>query len=266
MQKRSDSLLRAIATLGRDALQYEKRHEVNRKSEYFSEPVKALEYFLVRMFYRGRFDWLSEVYAQAALQRVKNFIEHAGWQGLDRLDEEQDPIGLEALKPKDYKFPDADKKMVYDALKVVSGFPDKNVIRYAKQCIEEGKVEDIYKKITSVRYVKDKLACLFLRDVASLYDLIEAISVNKVGYFLPVDTWVKQFCEKLHITKSRKVNEKAVKEAIIRECHKLDPPVQPIYFDHGLWVLSQIPYTMRNLPLIKRSINSLRTIRDSGML
>jgi len=270
MVKERDRLLRAVAVLGQDALEEEKEYEVHKRSNYLSDPTEALLYFLRRMFYRGRFDWLSEVYAEAAAGKVKHFIERTGWQRLDskdnRLDEEQDPIGLKTLNPKGYKFPKADTVMVYDALKVVAVFPKNNVIWHAKECIEEEKVSGMYRKITSVRYVKDKLACLFLRDVASLYGLIEAVSEDEVEYFLPVDTWVKQFCEKLQVIGSRKGDNRTVKKAIISECHRLDPPVQPIHFDHGLWVLSQILYAVKNLQLIERSINSLRIIRDSGML
>ena len=63
--------------------------------------------------------------------------------------------------------------MVYGAWAAVSTMPENNVMKLAKDAIEGGSVQAAYKDITGIKYIKDKLACMFLRDVAYLYDLCD---------------------------------------------------------------------------------------------
>lgn len=254
-----DDLVRAIAQLGKEALAWEKRNDRS-KETYLSSSYEAFLYFLHRMFYRGRFDWLSEHYFQEAAPKVKAFLSRHGWQRPPSKD--TDELGLRKL-PLKYKFPRADFEMVYGAIEAVSKLRENNVVKLAKEAIEAGSVSDLYKQIVSVPYIKDKLACLFLRDVASLYDLIERIT-GGVTYFLPVDTWVRQLCQKLGVG-SEKALAAEVKSGMVEAC-KGRLNVSPIDFDHGLWVVSQLPYVVRNFEFISGNLATIRTLSESSLL
>jgi len=265
-----EEVFRAIADLGADALQDEKIREVGYSNKYLTEPIEALRYFLYRMFFRGRPDRLSEAYANDALQKVRGVIARGGWEALKTQlsdwKEGSDPIGLGSRTLEDYDFPDSDTKMVYDALRELLSLPDKNMVRYAKDCIKTGHIRKVYEKITRIRYVKDKLACMYLRDVAYLYGLLGEIREDEVRYFLPIDTWVRQFCKNLKMVENVKADNELFKERIIEKCSEFSPRISPVCFDHGLWILSQLRYTVKNLDLVKRNTGSLEIIRNSGVI
>jgi len=260
-----EGVLRAIARLGAEALEIEKRTDIGKKEGYLSNPTTALAYFLRRLFYRGRADWLSDIYAEAAIHEVANFVEQNGWEALVSIEQDHDPIGLLKTSPRGYTFPRADIKMVCDSLRLVARLSEHNVVLHTKQCIETRETARLYEEIVRIRYVKDKLACLFLRDTASLFDLFETIDRDEIRYFLPVDTWVRQLCKRFGLVGDVSDNN-SFKDAMIRTCGGVAPPASPIYFDHGLWVLSQMTYTVRNLELVRNNLESLRAIRDSRIL
>jgi hypothetical protein len=259
-----DDLVRAIAQLGKEHLAWEKQKDLPKKERYLSDPCESFLYFLRRMFFRGRPDWLSEVYANETLPKVEGFLKRAGWgqapnKGTDELN-----LGAMTNKHKKYKFPSADFKMVYGAIEAVSRLPENNVVKLAKEAIEEGSVSGLYKRIFRVPCIKDKLACMFLRDVGSLYDLLEEITDEDVDFFLPVDTWVRQFCHKLRVC-SENAKDPEVKSGMVEAC-KGRINVSPIDFDHGLWVVSQLPYVMSNFEFIARNVSTMRIISESSLL
>ena len=282
MIQERDELFQAIAQLGKYALEEEKKDYVDDRDKFLSDSVEGFRYFLFRMFFRGRFDWLSEWYANEALKKILPYIREKGWEQLRSniqfLNESEDPIGLKEKSEskgiptvdkgisKGYKFPGADAKMVYGSLRKALNMPYNNPVRYAKECIEQNKVHDIYRQIIRIPYVKDKLACLFLRDVSVLYDLTNNIQRDEFRFFLPVDTWVKRFCQRLQIIDNQYVDNETVKRYLISECYSVTPPVQPIQFNHGLWVLSQISYTVKYLHVIEKCMDSLKKVKQSRML
>jgi hypothetical protein len=269
MIKERDELFQAIAQLGKYALEEEKKDYVNDRDKLLHDSTEGFGYFLFRMFFRGRFDWLSELYANETLKKVLPYIKERGWEQIKSrpqfLSESKDPIGLKSTSS-GYKFPEADARMVYGSLRIALNMPYNNPVRYAKECIEQNKVRDIYGQIIRIPYVKDKLACLFLRDVSVLYDLTNNIQRDDFRFFLPIDTWVKRFCQQLQIIDNQSVDNETVKNNLIKECDECAPPVHPIQFNHGLWVLSQITYTLRYLQVIEKCEDSLKIIKQSRML
>jgi hypothetical protein len=259
--KMEDDLVVAIAQLGKEALAWEKQKDLPKKETYLSNPNEAFLYFLSKMFYTGRPERLAEHYSQAAGRKVEEFLRRHGWQRPPSKD--KDELVLKEPTSLNYKFPSADFEMVYGAIEAVSKLTGNNVVRLAKEAIEEGSVSDLYKKITEIHGIKDKLTCLFLRDVASLYDMTGGIT-GEVTYFLPVDTWVRKLCKKLGVV-SEKAKDAEVQSGMVKACkEKLN--VSPIDFDHGLWVLSQLRSAMPYFEVIANNLPTMRTLSESSLL
>jgi len=262
MESMEEGLAIALAELGKLSLEYEKQSHMEYKDLYLSTPKEALAYFLTPLFYRGRFDWLSEIYAKEAVSRVRKFIESQGWR---EPDESRDELGLsKPVMDSGYKFPKADQRMVYGAVRLTIKVPSKNVVFEAKSSIESKAARKIYDRIVEIPYVKDKLTCLFLRDLASLYDLIDKVTED-VDLFLPIDTWVRQYCERLKIASASTSNEE-IKQKMIETCNSFTQHVPVICFDHGLWVTSQLQYFVHNFDFLGSVRSQLGVVAKSELI
>jgi len=254
-----DELVRTFAQLGEALLAWETKKDHLRKEEYLlkHKAKEAFLYFLERMFYRGRADSLSLRFFSGARPKVEHFLSRPdAWS--KTLSKETDDLDLR--KPPGELTNDADIEMVYGAIAAVSGMPENNVMKLAKDEIEGRSVKAAYDKITDIKYIKDKLTCMFLRDVAYLYDLCDNITNDDVKYFLPVDTWVLQWCRKLGVLSEEKAPRDKVKMRMVEEC--AISGVSPIYFDHGLWGMSQLQYVLGNFGFVEQNLQTLRKISD----
>jgi hypothetical protein len=263
-----DKLLKEIEVLGRDALEKERSLELKMKDTYLEDWKQAFFYFTTRMSYRGRFDWLSEEYAQYAHQKVESYLQDKTPSQLvaerPHLNSKDNPIGF--TKTRDgHAYPYADREMVYGALKKMPEIPNSNFVEYARKSLAGGDLDECYRQIDAIPSVGDKLVCMYLRDVTLLYDLENKVAASHLGLLLPVDTWVRKFCRRLGISSSDDEDE-LVKNKMIEACASLNPPLSPILFDHGLWTLSQIQYAIKNYDLIARNLSLIQALGASGFL
>ena len=63
---------------------------------------------------------------------------------------------------------------------------------------------------------------------------------------------------------SAKVKSSKVKSSMVEACAKI-PGVSPIYFDHGLWGMSQLQYALWHFDFVDQNLPTLRTISESEL-
>lgn len=93
---------------------------------------------------------------------------------------------------KNKKGRDRDRLMIINFLTLITEIHDKNIIRYLKEKIENGKIKDAYHTLRKVISIGDKIACLLLRDIVLLYDLEDYISDDDKVFIMPMDTWLRK--------------------------------------------------------------------------
>jgi hypothetical protein len=125
---------------------------------------------------------------------------------------------------------------------------EKSIYNYVKTLLQEGRVEQAYSFVRSIRGVGSKITSLYLRDVAYL----ELDSAKHDHYLLqPIDTWLDQVIEIiLNHTGEKSPTKTSDKQKLIvelcREAH-----CSPIDFNQGAWfagsILAQDYGTFKNV-------------------
>ena len=131
---------------------------------------------------------------------------------------------------------ETDREMVIDSLRLVSKLQGYNhsLIKYTIDNVTNENLYHIYDKVTGIRYVGPKTGSLFIRDVVVIYQLEDYLEDNDYQYVQPVDTWVRQMCERFGWVEENTNTEDVVK-IMTQECKKAD--VSPLRFNQGLWYL-----------------------------
>ena len=127
-----------------------------------------------------------------------------------------------------------DREMVIDSLRLVSELTryDHSLIKYTIENVKN--LPQVYDTITNIRYVGPKTGSLFIRDAAVFYKLEDRLKENDHQYVQPVDTWVRQMCERFGWIEEN-TNTKNIVKTMTQECKKAD--VSPLRFNQGLWYL-----------------------------
>lgn len=107
-----------------------------------------------------------------------------------------------------------------------------SLIRYTVENVRN--LPQVYDTITSIRYVGPKTGSLFIRDVVVFYQLEGRLQDDDYQYIQPVDTWVRQMCERFGWAK-KNANAKNIVKIMTQECNKAD--VSLPRFNQGLWYL-----------------------------
>ena len=127
-----------------------------------------------------------------------------------------------------------DREMVIDSLRLVSELTkyDHSLIKYTIENMKN--IPQVYDTITNIRYVGPKTGSLFIRDAAVFYKLEDRLKENDNQYVQPVDTWVRQMCERFGWIEEN-ANAKNIVKTMTQECKKAE--VSPLRFNQGLWYL-----------------------------
>jgi hypothetical protein len=184
----------------------------------------SVRFFFGRSFYRGRRDQLSRRFEDRTLDVLtprfsKLEARDAARDGMPvRIDEDLLAAGVNN---------GADRAMVADTLELVFELPNANVVAWAKECIESGKMRVAFNRLLQIRSVGPKIASFFLRDISLLYDLTECIG-DDVDCVQPVDTWVTQVSRALGMAP-------VTPRSINIECRAHG--VDPLKYNAGAWYL-----------------------------
>jgi hypothetical protein len=118
-----------------------------------------------------------------------------------------------------------------------------NVFMWAVDAVRSGKAADAYERLTNIFAVGDKLATFYLRDVALLAGIEDAIQADDYPYFQPVDTWVEQVATSLGLIEREDIGSRsAIKRKLISAC--LAAGVSPLLFNAGAWMVGAHAYRL----------------------
>jgi len=205
---------------------------------------QAFNFFLGRACYQGRTDVQSDrVYERARevleplfldARRDLNYESQKGDNWTEINTQLRERIG----KGKVGKARDVE--MIVSALQFIGALPNKNIVAYSVGEIRGGRLQLHYKQLqrseetTGIRQVGPKVAALYLRDVASLFQLANSVDDSSAFCLQPVDTWVQQIAEKLKIV-DKDADKQTTQRAIVKWCHEQRIP--PIRFNLGAWYM-----------------------------
>lgn len=211
----------------------------------------ALDFFFSRVCFQGRRDDISERVYQAVVavlspifcgeERTANYERerNQAWETLEtRL---RQRIG----KGKVGKARDVD--MVVSTLDFIGQLPMLNVVDYSVGRIRNGEIDKHYAELQRSRnkrgiiQVGPKVASLYLRDVASLYQLEGKVSDEFAFCLQPVDVWVRKLAYKTGIVGSR-ANDREIQEAIISLCKEQE--CSPLQFNQGAWYVGYFAFDL----------------------
>jgi len=123
---------------------------------------------------------------------------------------------------------DEDIMMVLDILKFISE-DRKNIYHYVVDTIANFGLKRVYKELTGMRAISDKIATFIIRDIG----LLNSGLINKdYEMAFPVDTWVNKIADKLGCIGE---NIERTKSCLIENCKKYN--IYPLNFAAGLWFL-----------------------------
>lgn len=131
-----------------------------------------------------------------------------------------------------------DVEMIISALQFIGALPNKNIVAYSVEKIRSGQLQLHYKQLqrseetTGIRQVGPKIAALYLRDIASLFQLTDSVDDSSAVCLQAVDTWVQQIAKRLKIVDEDADNQKT-QDAIVKLCR--EQRISPIRFNQGAW-------------------------------
>jgi len=124
-------------------------------------------------------------------------------------------------------------------LKRLAEKDESNIYNYAKILLKEGQVEKAYAYMASISGVGQKIASLYLRDIA----YIELEPAKHYHYlFQPIDTWIEQAIKIILSYTSDKaptrISYKNKKKLIVELCREAE--CSPIEFNQGAWFAGSV--------------------------
>lgn len=113
---------------------------------------------------------------------------------------------------------------------------DYNIVRWAKEGIENGDISDIYYELQSVRGLGPKITAFFLRDVVSAFEIKEN-DLEPAKYLQPIDIWTRRGAEALSYANERHEslkNDTEFASIIVDASYKAG--VSPSLVNAGIWI------------------------------
>lgn len=199
------------------------------KEKLLNDWKYSLEFFFEHSFMRGRKDTLSLKFLDATIKVLEKTI-------FENLD--YDLTNLENQLKENGVNNGSDRVMVIESVKFIKKIQEFNITDYFIKKLKENQ-EEAYNELISIKFVGDKIATLYIRELCWLFD----ITLKDYKLIFPIDTWVKQIVNKLKMLNERvlsneelkKVGELEVKEKAIKVC--LENDINPIKFNAGVWYI-----------------------------
>jgi hypothetical protein len=152
--------------------------------------------------------------------------------GLNEFNNPLSPKGTSfKLKNKKGEVKDLETRGI-SVVEFVQKLPNRNLVVWAKKELKKDKADKALERIKRITGVKDKIASLFLRDIAVIYDL----HLKKCDLLQPVDIWVLRIIRIIEGDPSLEAKE--CPEWIVRKskgCRKLPEAVNPEAVNQGMW-------------------------------
>lgn len=158
---------------------------------------------------------------------------------------------------------DKDIIMVAEVLKMMcneSLLPasyNRNFYAYTVHSLRQGEIKNIYDKLIGIKFIGDKLASFYLRNVVKLerMDFLEEALEN----YLPIDRWIENICIQLDIFKeSDKLQLK--KSKMTEYCLKND--VNQIEFNQGAWLVGFASFPILMEILHKQQVSDSLDLKE----
>jgi len=230
------------------------------KDKLLNDWYYAFQFFLDHTLLQGRSDRVSKKVVEAVLEvseHNRNIIEEGfksgSWEDLTvKLFER---IGKGKVGKR------ADVNHVIDSLKFLrEKISDRNVVKYTVDEVKAGRVMQVYEELDRIRQVGDKVACFYLRDVVSLFELEACVPKEHRRLLLPIDTWVRKFAKEYLVEGAKDPKDDEIKQKILKVCD--DYGVSPAKLDQGIWYAGFNSYNVLIEILKQVDIN----VANSGMI
>ena len=230
-----NTMRRLILNIANLSEKYHQKHLAARwsKDKLLNDWYCAFEFFLDHTLLQGRSDRVSEKVVEAVFEVFednRNMIEEGfksgSWEDLKgRLFER---IGKGKVGKR------ADVDHVIDSLKFLrEKISDRNVVKYTVDEVKAGRVMQVYEELDRIRQVGDKVACFYLRDVVTLFELEGCVPPEHRRLLLPIDTWVRKFAKEYLVKDAKDPKDDEIKQKILKVCD--DYGVSPAKLDQGIW-------------------------------
>lgn len=210
---------------------FEKKYLNNwNKEKILNDWIYSLKFFFEHSFMRGRRDTLSIKFKDKAIEVLElTFFKNIKYD-LEQLSKDLEQKGVNNK---------GDRIMVCDTIKFIRELQNPNIASYIIAKLKKDEQEAYKELIENIKYVGDKIATLYIRDLCWIFD----IKLKNYKFVFPIDTWVKQIINRLKILDKKilqskelqKVREEEVKEKAINVC--LENDIDPIKFNAGIWYI-----------------------------
>ncbi|PSN94816.1 hypothetical protein B9Q06_08060 [Candidatus Marsarchaeota G2 archaeon ECH_B_2] len=203
------------------------------KDKLLNDWYYAFEFFLDHTLLQGRSDRVSEKVVEAVFEvseHNRNMIEEGFKSGnwKDLMVKLFERIGKGKVGKR------ADVNHVIDSLEFLrEKISDRNVVKYTVDEVKARGVLQVYGELDGIKQVGDKVACFYLRDVVSLFELEGCVPPGDRRLLLPIDTWVKKFAKEYLVEGAKDPKNDEIKQKILKVCD--DYGVSPAKLDQGIW-------------------------------
>ena len=206
-------------------------------NELLKSRKKAIKFFVMNGFWRGRRDEQSALYANCFLKAFeevfddmdlddKNILKEYIGDLLKAYSKEVEGIGYR-INPKDVE-------MIESVFRCFI-MNHSNPVKYIVEEIKEGRIKEVLEELCRIRNWGNKLSSMLLRNIVLYFKLEKYLKEEDYVLFFPMDTHVKQMInllwpESTKISDLNKLARFSVKK--VREMK-----LSPLYVNIGLWLI-----------------------------
>jgi hypothetical protein len=226
----SDHQIRQIQRVAGHSAYYVKDLKTQWPSTVKDDWRMATRFWFDHAFYQGRSDKLSFKFEMKALQVLDEALGvpyDPG--GLSGIDLEADGALETALKsgglPKL-----GDRRLVSGTLALIRELPDKNLVGWSVDAVQEGNIDMVFRRLDDVPSVGDKIVTFFLRDLDFLFDF--HLDAADLILLQPIDTWVRKISARIGFVDEQDA-EYWVKRGVVKACLAAD--AKPGLYNVGAW-------------------------------
>lgn len=205
------------------------------REKMFADSWIGLEFFLDRVFYRGRADRISDRVKDIAKQILSNFVKgkYSNFDLFDAKNHKELRQRLEKVIGKGKVGAELDIDLIISLLDFASKIKENNLVLFLKDRFKPECIKGLYCDLQNIKGIGPKIASFILRDFSVLYNLENHLSENDYIVLQPVDVWVRRVGLLLGLYDSLEEIDERVRMYIVEYCisQKLSPP----RFNQGMW-------------------------------
>lgn len=122
-------------------------------------------------------------------------------------------------------------KLIFDERIIPTNY-QLNIYAYTVDSLRNGEIEALYNKLIGVKFIGDKLASFYLRNVVKLEGL--SFLEDTLEDYLPIDRWIENICIRLGVFE--KADKKKIRKNLMKE-YCLKNEVNQVEFNQGAWLV-----------------------------